>query len=149
MQHRRLPEPFTFFVDECLGRHVVREAVAAALLDGEQVTTRPQGTEDEAWLPVAGERWVCLTRDRALMRRPNELAAICRVGAAIFMLGNARGEEQARIVVAALPVVRRVARTHDLAIIARIELDGCITVFFEGGKRLHTPKRVRPKIHER
>src|SRR5689334_2714370 len=82
VRHRRLPEPFTFFVDECLGRHIVTRALGGALLDGEHIVTRPQGTMDEAWLPEAGERWICLTKDHALKRRPNELDAIRRVGAA-------------------------------------------------------------------
>lgn len=70
MRRRRLPEPFAFYVDECLGRHVVPDALRAALLPGEEVVTLPQGTQDEDWLPRAGERWVCFTKDGALRRRP-------------------------------------------------------------------------------
>jgi len=149
VRRRRLPEPFTFFVDECLGRHIVPKAVEGALLDGEHIVTRPQGTMDEAWLPEAGERWICLTKDHALKRRPNELDAIRRVGAAIFMLGEASGDEQARRIVEALPVVRRVARTHDLALIARIEPEGRVLVLYEAGEKLASPKRLRPKANER
>ena len=149
MRHRRLREPFTFFVDECLGRHQVPAALQGALIDGEALVTRPQGTTDEAWLVEAGERWVCLTKDHALKRRPNELAAICRAGAAVFMLSDASGEEQVRRILAALPVVRRVARTHDLAVIARIEDEGRILVLYEAGEPLATPKRLRPKANER
>ena len=149
MRRRRLPEPFAFFVDECLGRHVVPRAIEGALLEGERIVTRSQGTMDEAWLLEAGERWVCLTKDHALKRRPNELEAIRRVGAGIFLLGEASGEEQARRILAALPVVRRVARTHDLAFIARIETEGRILVLYEAGEPLASPKRLRPKANER
>jgi hypothetical protein len=149
VRHRRLPEPFIFYVDECLGRHVVPDALREALADGEEVKLLPPGTLDEEWLPAAGERWVCLTKDGALRRRPNEIEAICRVGAGIFLLGEASGNEQARRIVAALPMVRRVARTHDLAFIARIEPDGKIAVLWEGGEKLAQPKRLRPKASER
>ena len=148
MRRRRLPEPFVFYVDECLGRHVVPDAVRDALLEGESVVTLPQGTLDEEWLPMAGDRWICLTKDGALRRRPNELEAICRVGAGIFLLGEASGPEQARRVVAAMPLVRRVARTHDLAFIARLEPDGRITVTYEAGARLASPKTLRSKPNE-
>jgi hypothetical protein len=149
VRRRRLPEPFVFFVDECLGRHVVPLALEGALLEGEHVEKRPAGTMDEAWLPEAGERWICLTKDHALKRRPNELEAIRRAGAGIFLLGEASGEAQTQRILVALPVVRRVARTHDLAFIARIEDGGKILVLYEAGEQLATPKRLRPKANER
>lgn len=149
MRRRRLPEPFTFFVDECLGRHTVPAALEGALLDGEHIVMRPQGTMDEAWLPEAGERWICLTKDHALKRRPNELEAIRQVGAGIFLLADTSGEEQARRILAALHVVRRVARTHDSAFIARIEPEGRVLVLYEAGEPLASPKRLRPKANER
>jgi PIN like domain len=149
VRRRRLPEPFTFFVDECLGRHVVPDAVRGALLPLEQLVTRPQGTLDETWLEEAGEQWICLTKDHALRRRPGEIEAIRRVGAGIFLLGEASGAEQARRILAALPIVRRVARTHDLAFIARIQPDGRILVLYEGGDPLASPRLLRPKANER
>jgi PIN like domain len=142
---RRLPEPFVFYVDECLGRHVLPEAIERILLEGESIKMLPQGTPDEEWLPLAGERWICLTKDGALRRRPNELAAICRVGAGIVLLGETSGEEQARRVVAAMPLIRRVARSTDLAFIVRLERDVRVTVMYEAGERLVKPRTMRPK----
>ena len=149
MRRRRLPERFAFYVDECLGRHVVPDALRAALLPGEEVVTLPQGTQDEDWLPRAGERWVCFTKDGALRRRPHELEAIRRAGAGIFLLGEASGPEHARRLVKVLPLVRRVARTHDLAFIARLEGDDRIVVLHESGEALASPKRLRLKGNER
>jgi hypothetical protein len=149
VRRRRLPEPFTFFVDECLGAHAVHDALAALLETGERIETRPKGTTDEAWLPEAGERWICLTKDRQLKRRPNEIEAILRVGAGVFILGDASGAEHARRITEALPVLRRVARTHDLAFIARVEPEGKILVLYEAGKKLEPPVRIRPKVKER
>lgn len=149
MRHRRLPEPFVFYVDECLGRRVVPDALRAALPEGESVKTLPQGTPDEVWLPMAGERWICLTKDGALRRRPNEIAAIRQVGAGIILLGEGSGPDQAQRVVTALPLIRRVARTVDLAFIARLEPDGRIAVQYANGERLADPKRLRLKANER
>lgn len=138
-----------FYVDECLGRYVVPDAVRGALLQGEDIVTLPEGTPDEDWLEKAGGRWICLTKDGALRRRPNELAAICRVGAGIFLLGEASGTEQARRVVAAMPLLRRIAKTQDLAFIARLEQDGRIVVLYEAGEQLKKPKPFRLKANER
>ena len=145
MPRRRLPEPFVFYVDECLGRHVVPDAIRGALQGQESVLTLPQGTLDEAWLPEAGERWICLTKDAALRRRPHELEAICRVGAAIVLLGEASGPEQARRVVTAMPLLRRVARNTDLAFIVRLEHDIRITVLYEAGEQLARSRTLRLK----
>lgn len=147
MRHRRLPEPFTFYVDECLGRHVIPNAVRGALLDGERVEMRAPGTPDEAWLTEAGDRWICLTRDRALMRRPNELGAICTAGAGVALLPQSSGPDQARAIVAALPVIRRVARTQDLAFIVRLEREGSIMVLWSGGE--HREPQARPSEDRR
>lgn len=149
MRRRRLPEPFVFYVDECLGRHVVPDAIRAALLEGEEIKLLPGGTADEDWLPSAGDQWICLTKDGAMRHRPNELEAIRRAGAGIILLGEASGPEQARRVVAGLPLVRRVARAHDLAFIARLQPDGSIVLLYEAGERLDPPKRIRPKVSGR
>lgn len=49
----------------------------------------------------------------------------------------------------ALPLVRRVARTHDLAFIARLEGDDRMVVLYESGEPLASPKRLRLKGNER
>lgn len=53
MPRRRLREPFVYFVDECLGRHVVPDALRAAVDADERVEQRPQGTLDLEWIPDA------------------------------------------------------------------------------------------------
>jgi len=83
------------------------------------------------------------------MRRPNELQAIRTAGAGILLLGEASGAEQARRIVGALPFIRRVARTLDLAFIARLEPNGRIIVSYEAGEKLAHPKQLRPKANER
>jgi hypothetical protein len=51
--------------------------------------------------------------------------------------------------VKALPVVRRVLRSRDVPLIARIDADGIVVVLFEGGRRLASPRRIHPKARDR
>ncbi len=96
MPRRRLREPFTYFVDECLGRHIVPDALRGAIDPAERVEILPQGTLDLEWIPLAHSGgWVCFTKDRALRHRPNELAALLAANIAVFVVGEARGEDQA------------------------------------------------------
>jgi hypothetical protein len=146
VRRHRLPEPFVFFVDECLGRHVVPDALREAINEGERVELRAQGTLDLDWIPAADAGgWVCFTKDHELRRRPNELAALLRGTFAVFLLGEASGREHAVRVARALPVVRRVLRARDVPLIARIEADGGVSVLYEAGRRLDPPRRVKPK----
>ncbi len=93
MRRRRLPEPFVYFVyfvDECLGRHVVPDALKAVLDPSERLVVMPQGTLDPDWIPLADKGgWICFTKDRALSRMPNERRALLSANAAIFMVGEA------------------------------------------------------------
>ena len=150
MRRRRLPEPFVYFVDECLGRHVVPDALKAALEASERLVVMPQGTLDPDWIPLADKGgWTCFTKDRALSRMPNERRALLGANAAIFMVGEASGPVHADRIVRSLPVLRRILRVHDVPLMARIEADGVIVLLYERGERLPTPRRVRPKIRER
>ncbi len=56
------------------------------------------GTADEIWLARAGkDRWIVVTRDRKLRKRPNEVAAIFehRVFAVVIAAHGATGQEVA------------------------------------------------------
>jgi PIN domain-containing protein len=146
VRRHRLPEPFVFFVDECLGRHVVPDALRDAVSEGERVELRAQGTLDLDWIPAADAGgWACFTKDHELRRRPNELAALLGGMFAVFLLGEASGPEHAVRIVKALPVVRRVLRARDVPLIARVEADGVVVVVYEAGRRLDQPRRVKPK----
>ncbi|MFO0567117.1 MAG: hypothetical protein U0263_15720 [Polyangiaceae bacterium] len=150
MRRRKLREPFVFFVDECLGRRIVPDALRAAKEQAERVETLPQGTLDVDWLPKAGNAgWVCFTKDRRLSRAPNELAALLSAGIAVFMLGYGSGPEHASRIVRALPVVRRVLRSRKVPLIARIDPDLSISVLYEGGVKITPPRRMTPKASER
>lgn len=71
------------------------------------------GSPDTAWIEAAGEhRWIAITRDQNIRRKPNELAAIRRSRAIIFVFtsGNLSAVESARVLLQALPRIYRLAR---------------------------------------
>ena len=149
MRLRRLPEPFVFFVDECLGRHIVPNALRESVAADERVEMRAQGTPNLDWIPAADAGgWACFTKDHALRRRPNEQAALLHGAFAVFLLGEASGLEHATRVVRALPVVRRILRSRDVPLIARIEANVVVAVLYEGGERLDSPRRIKPKVRD-
>ncbi len=111
----RPPEPvLVCFLDECLGRHAVPEALrragVAVVCHHEHFAT---GTEDEAWLAELARHsdWIVLTKDGRIRRRPLEFQAMTRAGLRVFALtsGNLSGEEQGEAFVRALKRIRRLA----------------------------------------
>lgn len=152
MPRRRPPEPFVFFVDECLGAEDLASALASAVdaAAGETVKTLPSGALDEEWLPSAGrDGWIVISKDRAMLRRENHLAAILDHGVALVTVGEANGREHARRIVGALPTVRRVARTTDVAFIARISSDCSMEITYEASEKLPRARAIKQKIRER
>jgi hypothetical protein len=109
------PEPLVCFIDECLGRYAVPEALRAA---GAQVLIHaelfPSGADDETWLRALADRpeLVVLTKDTRIRRRELERRAIEDAGLRVFALsaGNLSGAEQAAAFVRALPRIRTLAR---------------------------------------
>lgn len=106
------PELLTFYVDECLGKHVPAALIAA----GHDI--RPwydhfPGLADIEWLPAIGDRgWVLLTKDKDIRRRPLEVEAILNAGVRAFVLTatELRKEEQAEIFLRAMRKIVRICR---------------------------------------
>ena len=106
------PDPVTFYVDECLGRHVPGELTAAGY-DVRPWYEHFAGRDDAEWLPAIGERaWVLLTKDKDIRRRPLEIEAIlnARVRAFVLTATQLRREEQAAIFLRAMPKIHRICR---------------------------------------
>ena len=109
------PEPLVCFIDECLGRYAVPDAIRAA---GVQVLLHaelfPSGADDESWLRALADRseLVVLTKDTRIRHRELERRALDAAGLRVFALsaGNLSGAEQAAAFVRALPRIRRLAR---------------------------------------
>lgn len=149
MRAAKLPEPFVFFIDECLGASVIKNALAAECRDGETIKSLPQGTLDEDWLPDAGrEGWLCFSKDRQMTRHPNELRAILDSHVGLFTLGAGSGAEHAQLIVRTLPIVRRAARLMRRAFVARIDSSGALVVTIRDGAKLDRSARIEPSMHE-
>jgi predicted nuclease of predicted toxin-antitoxin system len=92
------PEPLVCFIDECLGRYAVPDALKAAgasvLLHHELF---PTGADDEEWLTAMAKRpdTVVLTKDTRIRRRFLEREAVRNAGLKVFALstGNLSGME--------------------------------------------------------
>ena len=102
------PEPLHVFIDECLGRHAVPDALRAA---GVTVTLYhelfPEGTDDAAWLSaLAGQTdLIVFTKDTRIRRRTIERQAMEAAGLKVFALssGNLPGADRAAAFVRHFP----------------------------------------------
>ena len=140
-------EPFTFFIDRCLGRHDVPHAVRSALLEGESVEIHDEhfhkNAEDGEWLTVVGEkRWIILSQDRAIEREPLWRDALMKSQAVFFGVGSghASGADVGRMLVSALPRVRTATRRFLPAMIASVTHSG-VSVRWSSSERRERPYR--------
>lgn len=81
------------------------------------------GTLDVDWLPKVGEKgWILVTKDKNIRRREVEQRALheSRVRTFVITAAGLRGEEQAQLVIAALPEMLRILRRRSSHFIARI-----------------------------
>lgn len=93
--------------------------------------------------------WICFSRDRRMLVRPNERNAIIYYEVALFTVGEGTGAEHAALIADALPLIRRAARDLKRAFVARIEPNADLTVLLERGKWLPQARRMRRLKSER
>ncbi|MBI1903795.1 MAG: hypothetical protein HYS13_22045 [Planctomycetia bacterium] len=121
-----------FFLDRCLGRNIVSEALRQA---GCRVELHDdhfdQDTPDQDWLPqVGGRGWVLLTQDKAIRKNQLEVTQILKSSLAAFILtgGSMKGEEMAKAFVTALPTVRRFLKKFNRPFIATVSASGTVSL---------------------
>jgi hypothetical protein len=143
-----LPEPWVFFLDRSLGSRLVAEALRA---QGESVEAHDAHFDKDAadveWLGAVGRKgWVVLSKDDRIRLNEVERTALTQAGVAAFFLGRSdlTGPQMASAIVTALPAMRRALRRFDVPFIARISLDGDVSVFESAGRRFCPAKRIRP-----
>lgn len=148
----QLSPPFVFFVDRCLGKGVVPDALKGVLLEGETVEIHdnhyPPDTADIDWLTEVGAKgWVVLSQDQNITRNPLEQRALQAANVAFIGLAsaNATGSDKARTLVTALDGVRRALRRFGLPMIATVTQSGEVVVKWTDGGRLKKPRRIAPK----
>jgi hypothetical protein len=108
----RPPEPLTVFLDESLDSDSIAQALSAAGANVERLTRHfPKGTDDRAWLSLAGSKgWIVLTRDKRIRYRRLERLALKLAGARAFVFtgGNVTLADTAAILAAALPAIAEI-----------------------------------------
>jgi predicted nuclease of predicted toxin-antitoxin system len=131
----RLPEPYTFFVDRCLGTCDVCTELRSA---GANVVMHDdvfgQSTEDVDWLPQVGKRqWVLLTKDKRIRRNEAETTALMNAGVAAFVLtsGNLTGQQQGEAFAKALRRMQGMLRAHRVPFVATVTRDGGVEMFLD------------------
>ncbi len=125
-------DDLVFFLDRCLGRIVVAEALRAA---GNRVEVHDdhfdQDAPDEEWLPKVGaKKWVLLTRDKYIQRNPLEVQQLLKGGVAAFVLrgGSLSGEAMARAFLAALTTIRRLVAKYGGPMVAAVSPGGHVSL---------------------
>ncbi|MCC7383931.1 MAG: hypothetical protein IT384_18960 [Deltaproteobacteria bacterium] len=147
MLSRKLPEPYTFFIDRCLGERTVPEALRA---EGYAIRLHSElfedAIEDAVWLPEVGRRnLVVLTKDRAIRRNKIERDAILTAGVVAFLLssGDATAQAMASTIIGAMRSIHRALRRFPAPFIATVTAQGRVSVLYDAGGRLTPPKAVR------
>ncbi len=132
-------DDFVFFIDRSLGRKAVAEALRA---NGARVEIHDdhlrQDARDEEWLAYVGARsWVVLTQDDRIRYHALELGALldAKVRAFVLTAKGLRGEENAAIIVNALPAILRALARHSGPFVARIARNSKVDMLYEGGEK--------------
>jgi hypothetical protein len=92
-----------------------------------------QGTEDVVWLPFIGSRrWVLITKDQKIQKRPLERQALMNSGVRSFVLraGNLRASEMAAIYSAAMSAMLKIIAEQAPPFIAQIDELGRVIVTY-------------------
>ena len=129
----------TVFLDRCLGTSDVANALQDAgvfveLLDD---TPLPQDVSDVVWLRYATERGcLALSKDKNIRHRRNELSAVKRSGARLYVLtsGNLGGDEMGDAFRRAMPRIIKLANEREGPYIAKVFKDGRIALVWPAPK---------------
>jgi predicted nuclease of predicted toxin-antitoxin system len=125
------PERLIFFIDHCLGRKIIADALRAA---GEEVRIHvdhfPQDAKDEEWLSGVGKSgWVVLTKDKHIRYRASEIQALRAANVRAFVLtsrGDLTGAEVSLIFIKALPSIKRLCERTAPPFIALVDRSGTV-----------------------
>jgi hypothetical protein len=127
-----------FFVDWCLGRRAVPEALrqsgARCELHGDHFESN---CPDNEWiLAVSARQWIILTKDKRIRRRSTYLEDLRKSRAAAFILtsGNTTGSDNAQAFSKALTSMISLVRTRTRPLIATVSTGGKISII-EGVRR--------------
>lgn len=120
----------TFFIDRCLGKHVIADQLRAA---GESVEIHDDhfspNCPDDVWLGAVGTKsWIVITKDKNFQKRQVETVAIARANVRVFQLsaGEMTGQEMANLVTVRRKKIKDFATSNRAPFIAKISRSGRI-----------------------
>ncbi|HLE25457.1 MAG TPA: hypothetical protein VI935_07380 [Thermodesulfobacteriota bacterium] len=114
----KLPDPLLFFLDRAIGKRFVSEALSSPDLNIKVEVLDDYfepNTTDEEWLKSAGKKgWIVFTKDKKIRYRATVVEIIKKGKIRMFILsrGNLSGHEMARIIINALPVIKKSILKH-------------------------------------
>lgn len=127
------PHSPVFFLDKCLGRNEVANALRN---HGAQVELKTdhfdQETEDAVWIPDVGQRrWIILSKDKMIRHNAVELVALLKSNTHAFVLtsGSQKGAAMAAAFVTALPDMRAMISRFPPPFVGTISASGSVTKF--------------------
>ena len=125
-------DAIVFFLDRCLGKGDVRQALLVAGARVEIFDAHfDQDTDDVAWLrEVAKRGWVVLTKDKHLRSNPLEVRALFESGTATFVLssGEVSGPQMGIAYVKALPDMLRFLAKLQKPFVASVTSSGRVHI---------------------
>jgi hypothetical protein len=98
----------------------------------------PQDARDQDWLSYVGDRgWVAITQDARIRYHELELKALLRAKVRAFVLTakGLRGEENAAIIVNALPAMQRLLAKQTGPFVAKIGRNSKVEMLYDGNRR--------------
>jgi predicted nuclease of predicted toxin-antitoxin system len=120
------------FLDRSLGHNVVADILRDA---GYQVERHDdhfaQDAPDTEWIgAVAAKGWIILTKDRQIMSRVPELAAVAEAGARLYALSSANvtGQQMAAAFIKALPKIFRSLGQQKPPYASKIDSNGNVAI---------------------
>jgi predicted nuclease of predicted toxin-antitoxin system len=126
------PPERVYFLDKCLGRKIVADALRAEGLRVEILEDHfERDTADTDWITEVGKRgWIILTKDSAVRHNALELIALLKANTHVFILtsANTTGEQNAQSFVAAKTAIGRMIEKFETPFIANVTLAGEVKV---------------------
>ncbi|MDD5450789.1 MAG: hypothetical protein PHT49_02690 [Desulfovibrionales bacterium] len=112
-----------FFTDRDLGNLFPKQLAKAGIRVEKHSDHFAHDAKDEDWLTQVGRKgWFCLTHDKRIRYKPNEIDAVMRAGVGLFILiGNMTHQELATNFISTIHKVTRFIEANNRPFIAKIK----------------------------
>ncbi|MGB3614160.1 MAG: hypothetical protein WBA10_10225 [Elainellaceae cyanobacterium] len=124
-------EPFTFFIDRCLGGKSLAQALRNLNIAVEVHDDHfAKNALDVDWLPAVGARgWIVLTKDGRIGKRTLERMAVANANVKMFVLAsqNLSGADTVAAFTKAVATMQRFTRDNPAPFIAKVYRDGRVS----------------------